>query len=199
MLLPAKLNRKNSRGIRKPAIFQKKNRKGLSIVIGYVLLISISLIMSALVFMWLRTYVPKDIVECPEDTSVLIKDISYNCTDKTLKVTLENNGKFSINGYFIHALNITPVTNEEIATADLSSKLMSGGVIAGNAITFSLDKNSLTPNEPTNSKTCTFNVSRYGTLYKLEIIPTRYQEENEKNVFVSCGNAKVEETLTCIA
>jgi FlaG/FlaF family flagellin (archaellin) len=173
---------------------KKKNRKGLSIVVGYVLLIAISIVMSVIVFVWLRTYVPKDTMKCPDGTSVFIKDISYNCASKVLTVTLKNNGKFSVNGYFIHVSN---KTNEELATIDLSSRIMSGGNVSGNAITFSLDQNSLTPTEPTNSKISLFNVTGYGTLYKLEIIPTRFQEEDEKMRFVSCGDAKVEETLTC--
>lgn len=174
----------------------KKNKRGLSIVMGYILLITISIVMSIIVFQWLKTYVPKDTIKCPEGTSVFIKKIDYSCTSgkETLNITIKNNGKFSVNGYFIRVSN---KTNEEIATIDLSSRIMSGGNLSGNSITFSLDRNSLTPDEPRNTKISVFNATKYGTLYKLEIIPTRFQEEDGKNRFVSCGDAKVEETLTC--
>lgn len=175
-------------------LLANRNKRGLSMIIGYVLLITISIVMSVIVFQWLRGYVPKDAIKCSEGTSILIKDISYNCISKTLNVTIKNNGKFSVNGYFIHASN---KTNEEIATIDLSSKIIFGGNVSGSSITFSQDRNSLTPDEPTNAKKSIFNVSGYGTLYKIEIIPTRFQEEDGKNRFVSCGDAKIKETVTC--
>ena len=37
----------------------------------------------------------------------------------------------------------------------------------------------------------------FGTLTKLEIIPTRMQEIEEKTKFVSCGDSKVEASLSC--
>jgi hypothetical protein len=176
-------------------LLAKRNKRALSIVIGYILLITISIVMSVIVFQWLKTYVPKDTIKCSEGTSVFIKDISYDCTRMRLNVTVKNSGKFSVNGYFIHASN---KTNEELATIDLSSKIIAGGNVSGSSITFSQSQNSLTPDEPTNTKKSIFNVTGYGTLYRIEIIPTRFQEEDGKNRFVSCGDAKITETLTCI-
>src|SRR4030042_6143362 len=82
-----------------------KNRKGISIVVGYVLLITVSIVMSVVVFQWLRTYVPKEAPKCSEGTSLLIREISYDCTpgNERLTIDVKNNGRFSINGYFIHA------------------------------------------------------------------------------------------------
>lgn len=179
-----------------PATMDRKNKKGLSIVIGYILLIAISIVMSVIVFQWLRTYVPKDSLQCSEGTSVFIKDISYNCTSMMLKVTLKNNGKFSVDGYFIHASN---KSGEELATIDLSSRITSGGNVSGSSITFDpFNQNALTPDEPTNVKVSYFNATGYGLLYKIEIIPIRIQEQENKRRVVSCSDAKVEEALTCI-
>jgi hypothetical protein len=141
-------------------LLAKSNKRALSIVVGYILLIAISIVMSVIVFQWLRTYVPKDVLKCSEGTSIFIKSISYDCTRNVLNVTIKNNGKFSVNGYFIHASN---KTNEELATIDLSPKIISGGNVSGSSITFSQDRNSLTPDEPTNSKISIFNVTGYGT------------------------------------
>jgi len=176
--------------------FHRKNKKGVDIIIGYVLLITIALIMSILVYQWLKTYVPKDSATCPDDTSVFISSIVYNCTNNTLSVTIKNNGKFAIEGYFIHATN---KSGEELAAIDISSKITHGGNISSNSIVFDLfSQNALTPDAPTNAKRCVFNVSGYGTLYRLEIIPTRIQEQDNTNKLVSCSNSKVEEELTCI-
>jgi hypothetical protein len=178
------------------ATMDKKNRKGLSVVIGYVLLIVISLVMSVIVFIWLKTYVPSDSLQCSDGTSVFIKDISYDCTNSILNITLENNGKFSIDGYFIHASN---KTNEELATIDLSSKIIFGGEAFGNSISFDpLNQNSFAPGGNDNEQFSSFNLTGYGTVYRIEIIPTRFQEQNGKNRFVSCTDAKIRQDLACM-
>jgi len=172
-----------------------KNKRGISIVIGYVLLIAVSIAMSVVVFQWMKTYVPTDSVKCPEGTSLFIKSITYDCVGKTLTLTLQNNGKFGIDGYFIH---VSDKPNEELATIDISSKLTAGGSISGNSVTFSnTTKNSLSPESLHNVVTSSFNVQSYGTLYKLEIIPTRQDVISNKKRFVSCGESKVEEQLKC--
>ena len=181
-----------------PAI---QNKHGISIVIGYVLLIAISIVMSIIVYQWLKTYVPKEAIGCSEGTSVFIKEIYYDCTNSVLNITLKNNGKFSVYGYFIHVSN---KSGEEIPTIDISKNITKGGVISGNSITFSTGIenaliNTFTPEEPTNVKMSSFNVRGYGLLYKVEIIPTRMQEVNNKEKLVTCGNTKVEESLACHA
>ncbi len=174
----------------------KGNKRALSIVIGYILLIAISIVMSIIVYQWLKTYVPKDTAKCSEGTSFFIKEISYNCTSKKLDITVKNNGKFSINGYFIHVSNSS--NPDVLATIDISRNITDGGIVSGSSITFSdTIKNALTPEEPTNAKLCSFNIAGYSQLYKIEIIPTRMQEIDNKERLVSCGDAKVEETLSC--
>ena len=179
----------------KNKIIYTKDKRGISIVIGYVLLIAVSITMSILVYQWMKTYVPTDSVKCPEGTSLFIKSVAYNCVEKTLTLTLQNNGKFGIDGYFIH---VSDKPNEELATIDISSKLTAGGSISGNSIRFSdAIENSLSPEALHNTGISSFNVQSYGTLYKLEIIPTRLDVISNKKRFVSCGESKVEEQLKC--
>lgn len=176
----------------------RKNKRGLSLVIGYILLIAISIVMSIIVYQWLKTYVPTESLECDDGTSIFISDISYDCDTGYLDITVKNNGKFSVNGYFIHASN---KAGEELATIDISSGITSGGDIYGytNSITFvETEKNYLTPDEPTNVITSSFDVSDYNNaLVKVEIIPTRIQEVDNKERLVSCGSAKIEESVSC--
>jgi len=168
------------------------------VVIGYVLLIAISVVMSVVVYSFLKGYVPKDTTKCSEGTSIFIRDIFYTCTSgaETLNITVKNNGKFSVNGYFIHVSNVSNL--DALATIDISSRIKLGGNISGNSIVFNnLIYNYLTPDEPNNVRTSSFNVTKYGRLYKVEIIPTRLQEEGNKKKIVSCGDAKISEMLTC--
>jgi hypothetical protein len=172
-----------------------KNRKGVSMIIGYVLLIAVSIIMSVVVYQWIKTYVPTESIECSEGTSMFIQEIDYNCEKSILSLTLKNNGKFSINGLYIRASNIS---GEELATIDISSRLLGGGFISGNSIIFSeLEENYLTPDESSNVKSVSFNVSGLGQIYKIEITPIRLQVIEDKKYSVSCSDAIMGETLTC--
>ena len=49
-------------------------------MIGYVLLVSLAIIMGGIIYTWMKTYVPKDALECPEGTSLIIKGYEYNCS-----------------------------------------------------------------------------------------------------------------------
>lgn len=177
-----------------------RDKKGISLIIGYILLIAISIVMSILVYQWLKTYVPTEAVKCDDGTSFFINSISYDCTAGTLIIDVKNNGKFSINGYFIHVSD----TSGGLATIDISNKIQSPGIIYGytNSIAFSLDTpNYLTPdpNDQKNLVSSSFDVSAYNSkpLVKVELIPTRIQEIDNKERLVSCTESKIEETLAC--
>ena len=172
-----------------------KNKKGVSMVIGYILLISIAIIMSVLVYQWLKTYVPTDSVECPDGTSIFIKEINYDCVNSELSLVIKNNGKFSINGYYI---KVSDKKGSELATIDLAPHLTSGGIISGSSIVFSeINENALAPTDPSNIREGVFDVSEFGELYRVEIIPTRIEVVNDVKRLVSCTNAKVEASLKC--
>ncbi|MFH1151556.1 MAG: fibrinogen-like YCDxxxxGGGW domain-containing protein [Nanoarchaeota archaeon] len=170
----------------------KKNKKGLSIMIGYVLLITGVIVMSTIVYQGLKTYVPKEVLDCPDGTSIFIKEI--NCIDNagnfTLDLTLKNNGRFNIAGYFIRA---TDNINQELAIVDLSKNIDRQAYQMDNMIRFDpYGDDVMTPGD---ELTNTFNLD--GNIYSIEIIPTRFQEEEGKIRLASCGSAKVKEKVVC--
>ena len=177
-----------------------KNKKGLSIIIGYVLLMVISIVMSVIVYQWLKTYIPKDSATCQDGTSMFIKSANYNCTSNILVITVKNTGRFGIDGYFIRASN---KSGEKLATIDISSNLITASAndkleqISGSEVRFTNYVNSLSPEEATSTNSKSFDVSSYGIIYKIEIIPVRIQEVDKQKRTVGCGNAKSEETLIC--
>ena len=83
------------------------NKRALSNVIAYVLLISITLSLSVLVYGWLRFYVSEsDVEECSDNVNIIIK--SYTCSsgnDGNLTVTLKNKGLFTVDGYVLRVHN----------------------------------------------------------------------------------------------
>jgi len=168
----------------------KKNKRGISIMIGYVLLVSVMIIIGLIVYQWMKTYVPKEPLECPDGVSIYIKDVF--CEDnETLKLNLifKNNGRFDINGYFIYATNDS---EQELATIDLSKYLISGGIKSANSVRF--EKGVLEPGEEIEQ---IFDIEKteINQIYSIEIIPTRFQIKDNKKRFVSCGNAKVSEVV----
>ncbi|MDE1848658.1 MAG: hypothetical protein KGH55_01340 [Nanoarchaeota archaeon] len=187
-----------------------KNRKGVSEIVGYVLLISIVIVISIFVYQWLKSYVPQQQVSCPDGVSVAVTNFVYDCAKDTLNFTLSNTGTFSIAGYFIHASNNS---NDQIAATDLTPYYIKnsqasignlGGVIftctgqcknlnvisPGNEINlasngFNLSVSPSIPSSPTNH------------IQWIEIIPLRYVEYNNRGTFASCTNSKIRVPIQC--
>ena len=180
----------------------QKNRKGISIMIGYIFLITITIVISTIVFQQLKTYIPTEKLECPEGVSVFLKEVTYDCDINELNITLKNNGRFSIAGYFIAGAD-SP--EKEIATIDLSeyTKFGVGGFVLFNFISENLDPNreiedvfDLFPNQEVKN---VFDLSTVSErFYSLNIIPIRYQKIENKNRIVSCGDSRIKQKLTCI-
>ena len=80
-----------------------EEKRGLSNLVAYVLLISITISLSVLVYGWLKSYVgDDDVPECPSNVNVVIE--GYECvsgTDGTLTVYLKNKGFFDVDGFVI--------------------------------------------------------------------------------------------------
>jgi hypothetical protein len=171
---------------------EKNNKKGLSIMIGYVLLVTAAIVIGTIVYSWIITYVPSEGKSCPEDVSVFLRE--YDCIDgESLNLTLKNNGKFDIAGIFIYSSNNA---EEEIASIDLSDYLDEGGINTNSVILFvSTSENSFGTNQ---EKMISFDLTEYsGTISFLEIIPARFQENKNKLEFITCGNSKIKEKITC--
>lgn len=85
----------------------KMNKRGVSEVIAYVLLISITIALSVIVYNWLRFYVSEDKVpECGDGTYLIIKNFECVGGDK-LTLTLQNKGRFTVDGFTLRVHNRT--------------------------------------------------------------------------------------------
>ena len=170
-----------------------KNQKGISIMIGYVMLIAFAVITRIIVFQWVKTYVPADAFKCPDETSLFLKDYSYDCSSNALNLTFINNGLFSIGGYFIYAATSA---DQELATRDLSlfnpeNKIEGIVKFSGN------DDNPFEPGDSPETHLFSWSVSEIPEIYFIEIIPIRWQEKNNQKRLVSCGGSKVKELIFC--
>jgi hypothetical protein len=112
-----------------------KDKRAVSIIVSYVLLISITIALSVLVYNWLRFYVDEDEVsECSTDVSLIIQD--YFCVKNNsggpgyLEITLKNKGLFTIDGY---ALRVHDDPDAEFGFYTLDESGVS--IVPGNSTT----------------------------------------------------------------
>ncbi len=185
-------------------LLQGKNiigtKKGVSVMIGYILLIALAVVMSVIVYQWLKTYVPKDVAKCPDGVAVFIQKAEYTCVgglSSRLELTLKNNGKFNIAGYYIH---VTSTPTQELATIDISGNITedeledSAGYDAGGYVEFVTGgANGMSTGDVKKSVFDLDNPTPLPLYYKVQVIPVRYEDKK----FVSCSSARVSEVLDC--
>ncbi|MBU3912819.1 MAG: hypothetical protein KKE50_01870 [Nanoarchaeota archaeon] len=83
------------------------NKRGVSEMIAYVLLIVIAISVSIIVYAYLKSYVWKDNEGCPDGVSLIIEDYICDPTSKTLTLTINNHGTHSVDGFMLHGSNST--------------------------------------------------------------------------------------------
>lgn len=171
--------------------FQAKSKKGISVIVGYVLLIAFVVALAIIVYQWMESYVPIEELTCPDGVSILIE--KYQCEDNQLILNLRNNGKFNLGGYFVY---VTGSPNVNVATIDLSNytdpsmHLYPTGVkLGGNS-----SGNSLLPGQ---REIEIFNLTNIGKIYTIEIIPIRWLKEENRIKLSSCKDEKIRERLVC--
>lgn len=82
----------------KSLLISNKSKKGISAIIGYVILVSITISLSILVYNWLSDYVQEDTTpKCPEGITLSIED--YTCSSDEVSLKIKNRGRFSVDGY----------------------------------------------------------------------------------------------------
>jgi len=181
-----------------------KNKKGLSLMVEYVLIIVFSVVIALIVYGVLRTYIPQDKIACPEGTSLLIENYNYDCTpgNQILTFTIRNDGRFNVTGYFVY---ISDEKHESINAAgnntDDPSPYM--GDLSIDGIKLGMDPGISTSStfKPGDFEIETYDfsdgISSPNQVYSLTIVPMRWQSENGKMKMVSCADEKITKTIEC--
>ena len=161
-----------------------KNKRGVSVMIGYVLLIAGIIIVSGIVYTWMRSYVPREAIECPDGVSLFIGEANcqeINPKEYIINISIKNNGRFGVDGYLIKAAR---EPGQDIATVDISGNqagiiLFPGGI--------------LEPGERAVKAEYTINFKTD----LIEIIPIKYETIEGKNILSVCSDAKIREKIIC--
>jgi hypothetical protein len=173
-----------------------KDKRALSVMVGYVLLVAIAVVMSIIVYQWISSYAPKDVPDCPDGVSLLLEDVVCATTGPNIGLSfiLRNRGRFNVDGYLIH---VTNSSDQEIATINLAGNLTSGGTITGESIRFKSD-GSLEPGGEVASNFYIANPD-FGEINKIEIKPFRFETIEGRKRFVVCGKSRTFEEVNCNA
>lgn len=171
-----------------------ESKRGLSAIVGYVLLITFGIILSVIVFNYLRTYVPTESLECPDGVSVFIKEYTYDCDSGELAINFKNNGKFSVDGYYAHGVDNPAV---ELATVDLSRNFDITSSDDGINFTGTVYFKRQEGENLKNNEEILHVFSLEKDIYSIEIIPIRFQLQGKVERVVSCGGARLVQELTC--
>ena len=163
-------------------------------MIGYVLLIAGIIALSAIVYVWLKSYVPREAIECPEGVSIFIKESTCKEIDGiyNLNFSLRNNGRFGVEGYFIKG-SFDP-EQQDIATKDISRNITVKGDAPEGAGIVLFPGGVLSPTQDLNGIEFEFGAV---PISLIEITPVTFETIEGKNKLIACGNARVKEVIIC--
>jgi hypothetical protein len=163
-----------------------KGKRGISVIVGYVLLITISLALSFLVYVWMKRQAPKPVIECPDTLSLMI--LNYDCDEDNniMNLTLKNNGLYNIQGAIIKISNsnVPPIYPIKLINSSPEGKIKNINDFEYQFIgNLAASSNEIVK--------IFFNYSGYSPLKKISIIPL-YSTEKDKIV---CSAQEVPQTI----
>jgi len=84
-------------------LLELNNKRGVSTVVAYALLITVTIALSILVGNWLRFYVGSAEVtsECSENVNLVISNYSCSKVSKSVSVVIRNKGLFTTDGFVL--------------------------------------------------------------------------------------------------
>ncbi len=169
-----------------------KNKKALSEIVSYTLLILIAFVIGTAVFVWIWKLVDKGEPEqCPEGVSIVIRNAVCNlplpATPDTIIINVSNQGRFNITGFVVKGSNNPNVKAAvRLDPNDLPAKLDD---LSNSDLNVIILKD-LGPGE---EGSYSFSYSTLATLSKISIGAIRNQSEQ----MVVCTNSFMEQDVSC--
>jgi hypothetical protein len=115
--------------MKKRNLFQlnKLNKKAVSLMVGYVLLIALAIGLSIGVFFYLKLYLPSEKPKCPENVAISIDEVTcvISGSSSTVTIDLTNRGFFKIDSAFIKIGDVDRVFKTTLNKDDVDNRLLS--------------------------------------------------------------------------
>lgn len=161
----------------------KFTKKGLSVIVGYVLLITFAVIIGAIVYAWVNSYMLTEKTACPDEVSLIVRSYTYDCNSGELNITFQNKGLFNISAFKIRG---STDSNQETATISFE------GI---GKTDYQVFQKPLSPSGETQNRTINYDKTGYGNLNLNFVEITPYVFENRKSYI--CTNAMIKQKLEC--
>jgi len=169
---------------------KRMNKRAISTIIGYVLLISLTLVMAGIVYSWLKFRISKPFTEesCPEGLSLIID--SYNCYygaggSKMINITFKNQGRFDIDQVLVR------ISNETAATTAIyplfETKNQDGSLVEIPLIYLPFSNGTSSVLGPGEKQEKMFNYINYNKVTLIEIEPSKGADKYGRPIL--CSNA----------
>ena len=164
------------------------NKKAVSLMVSFVILVSIVLASAMAAYAFLKNYpdIIKEKVDCKEGTSLVIDE--YICLDGEFKIKIRNNGLFKVNGFKMY------VSYDEFK--EPTEILKTESQDSDNYYFYILDKQKgLMPQNTggfENSRDITFQVLNQPEILKLQPVIL-----DENNYLIVCENAIIKQEINC--
>ena len=164
----------------------RANKRGVSLMVGYALLIVIAIGLAAVVYPFLKARLPEERVECPADLSISIEEASCNRADWSVTVRMLNRGLFNITGAYIRFAEADRSVRPQI---NVGRELF---------LTGSINPRPLGPGQYTPD--LSYSVGDLSSLpqdgdFVVEVQPAIFR----KGVLVPCSNKIITQTIPCIS
>jgi flagellin-like protein len=108
----------------------KKNKRGISVVVGYAVLIAMTISLSVLVFQWLRHYVGdsgESEIGCPGGVNLIIQEAKcVETISGLLNLSIKNKGRHTVDGFVVRVNNRTDSSQGFYTTGDIDQELVPG-------------------------------------------------------------------------
>lgn len=159
------------------------NKKGLSEVVGYVLLIAVAISMSVIVYYFINSYVPKQATsDCPSSTSMIISNYKCDPNNKEINLSLQNKGLFDIDGIIIRISNLSDgdgIPAKELSYNNGSATIKTSTIYFDNLADLTL--------HPSDIFVKIYNYQSHNNINKIQIIPFKFY----KGESLLCGDAQI--------
>ena len=156
----------------------RKNKKGISELISYVLLITLALAMAAAFWFFIKPYAEHPLAEegCPESVNIVLEN--YSCSNDIFSFDLKNRGLHSVTGVRLKIINSSQDFEYDSLLLLPNCEGMLNCFSCNNKDCFGVNENI----------TSSLSYASYIKINKLVIYPVKI---NEKNEFQLCTNAVV--------
>jgi len=163
-----------------------RDKRGMSVIVGYVLLIVLAIGMAAAVYSFLKFYVPKEQASCPESISLIVHNMS--CEGNVFRISLVNKGLFTVDGVFIKVGETGRTYKKLINCPDPNSNSIE------NCNIYFANGYLASPLKPGNSWSSSFPYTQGVGMREVEIEPLVVLKNSTR---VLCERAVISRTIEC--